>query len=662
MGVAQLFVIFGLVFFVALVYVGFLTRKWIHDTSDFILAGREVSTALNIFGVAAIGFAGTAISVVPGFAVLYGFWSSYLNQLIFCIGGLSLYGVFFTTFIRRCGAQTLPEWLEMRYNSNVRFIVTIGTIIGLTGIMANNVVSIAVVLTSFIELPLIVTVSAIFFVFLLFSYAGGLWAVTFTDFVQLVLGLVAVPLIIYALFTSFGDFTWLLTRWPEAWTSGVDGTIPIFSLRFPSILTSLFLFAAFLVWGNNYYWLRSASCRSEKAARNSFIWAGIFIAVVFYIPLVLVGVYARAAFPELLGAADYFEATTAYGLILRQVPIFIASILLLVPLAAGISTATTAHMGATSVAVRDIYQRRIKPEATQKQLLVPSRIILLLLGILVWLLCFYPGGPMVLFAFANAWLGPPAILVLLGVLWRRFTATAAFWSAITSITVMFILTITDLVGFFSIDKYMHVGIAGFIIGTSLALVLTYFTKPHYYGEKTWSKTPVKGNRKEVDLKEDDLVVLEFIFQGYNNMSELSDLTGKDTADLNQVIEKLDLGGLIEREALFGSGFYTFSVSEMGLDMLPEMSDEKRQLAEDNLTEESLGVLRVIKGDPGMLVNLVKKEELTSLKLSTLLAKLIRENYLIEGGFWKRKIKISEMGETTLKKYEDVKIGELNTNA
>jgi len=79
------------------VYVGFLTRKWIHDTSDFILAGREVSIALNIFGVAAIGVAGTAISVVPGFAVLYGFWSSYLNQLIFCIGGLSLYGVFFTS-------------------------------------------------------------------------------------------------------------------------------------------------------------------------------------------------------------------------------------------------------------------------------------------------------------------------------------------------------------------------------------------------------------------------------------------------------------------------------------------------------------------------------------------------------------------------------------
>jgi len=646
----NLFIILGLAFFTLLVYIGFLARRWIHDASDFILAGREVSTGLNIFGIAAIGFAGSSITLIPGFAVLYGFWPTFFNQFIFIVGGLVFYGLFFTPYIRRCGAQTLPEWLEMRFNGNVRLIVTIGTIIGLTGIMANNIVSIGIVISGFIDLPLTVTISVMFFVFLLFSYTGGLWAVTFTDFVQLLLGLIVIPLILLTLFSSFGDFSWVTSRQPEAWFSGSAGTLPIISLRYPSVLTSIILFASFLVWGNNYYWLRCASCRSEKAARDSYIWAGIILALFIYAPLALIGTYSRALFPELLDTASFVEATTAYGLFLREVPLFLTSILLLVPLAAGISTATTAHMGATSVAVRDIYQRRIKPGSDQKQLLLPSKIILLILGLLVWLLCFYPGGPITLFAFANAWLGPPAILILLGILWRRFTPAAAFWSSAVSITIMVVLTFADLTGLFSIDRYMHLGVAGFGSGLVTAVVLTFLTKPHYYGDENWERVPAPGNREIIALIEEDSKVLKLIIHGYSNMTELTDLLGKDAADLSRIIEKLDRGGFIERQALKGAGFYTFRACKQGTAALPEMSSREKALAADRLTEESLGILSVIENNSSGLNSLVEKGNMTSLQLSAILAGLIREGYLAEKGFWRRNIKITSAGKIILSKY------------
>ena len=65
----SLMVMFAL-FAAMLLYGGYVSRKWINDSSDYLLAGREVSMLINVFGVAAIGFAGTSITLCPGFTVL----------------------------------------------------------------------------------------------------------------------------------------------------------------------------------------------------------------------------------------------------------------------------------------------------------------------------------------------------------------------------------------------------------------------------------------------------------------------------------------------------------------------------------------------------------------------------------------------------------------
>lgn len=659
MSVDIIFTILAVVFVVLLIYGGIITRKWITDASDFILAGREVSWLLNVFGVAAIGFAGTSITLSPGFSVLYGFWGSFICLgIIYSLGGLSLYGVFFTKFIRRCGAQTLPEWLEFRFDNRVRLIATIGTIIGLTGIMANNVVSMAVVVEGFIGWPMVWTVSGMFLVFLTFSYIGGLWAITLTDFIQVVLGIVAIPVIIYSFFAYYGDFDWLAANWPAAasvWNGGAAGSLPVFSLKYPSVITFALLFAAFLVWGNNYYWIRAASARSEHAARWSYIWAGILLCVVFYIPLSLVGNYANAAFPAMFKTGGgTLDATAAYGVFLRELSVFVAAFLLLAPLAAGISTSTTAHIGATATAVRDIYRRQFRPNATPKELLKPSRVILLLLGILVWLLTFYPGGPIYLFAFSTAWLGPPALLVLLGVVWRRFNTAGAIWSVLLSTATMVVLTFLELLGIFSISQYTHVGVAGLAVALFFAVVITLITKPNYYGAPGWQKAPTDNNREKVTLNDKDLKVLECIFKGYETMAELSDILGEDVAVIKENVEKLDRGGYIERDSLVGSGFYSFKATRAGIEQLTHLSEEEKNLAENNLSHESLRVLRIAKEDPNKLPELVKSEEFSSLKLSVVLAKLIRHGYLLEKGFWKRIIEVSDAGTTILNKFQNVK--------
>ena len=59
------------------------------------------------------------------------------------------------------------------------------------------------------------------------------------------------------------------------------------------------------------------------------------------------------------------------------------------------------------MANRDIYQRLINPKADAKKSLKMSKIIMLLIGVVTFVLCQFPGGPTYLFAFANCWLVPP---------------------------------------------------------------------------------------------------------------------------------------------------------------------------------------------------------------------------------------------------------------
>lgn len=653
------FGIFFGVFAIFLVWIGWITKKWISDTSDYILAGREVNLLVNVAGVTAIGFAATSITFGPGFTILYGFKGSFVAlALIYPIFGLVFYGILFSSYIRRCGAHTLPEWLEMRFSSGTRTIITIATIIGLIGILANNIVSMAMAIVGYTGFNPVYVISAMFLIFLIFTYMGGLWAVTLTDFVQTVIGLVVLPLLVFTLLSKFGFIDFINTNFPyegfNTWSAGLNGTLPGLSLRYPSILSILFLFGMFLVWGNNYYWLRIASVRSERVAKWSYVIAGIVLMLVFFPILALMGGYALSISPayagkvkEAVGLVRLVEATKAYGVVLASLPVWIASLGLLAALAASISTSTTAHMGATATAVRDIYYKLIRPNASHKSLVLPSKLIMLAIGILAWLLCFYPGGPILLFAFAVAWFGPPSVMIMLGIIWRRTTAAGAFWGGLIAIVALTALKFLGVAKIWNVELYAHLGIVGFVVTTLLVVILSLVTKPKYYGAKDWK---VEGTSDEsLEFTDDDKKVLGFIRDGYNTMAEVTDLLKVDSSVSNSIIEKLDRARYIKRKGLARSSFYTFELPEKGLSAVP-VEDNLKGLAGDGMDMAKLNALNEILRAPAEILAIPEKLSMSSLEFSTVIASMVRGGYLTEGGLWKRTLAVTEKGEIMLKKH------------
>lgn len=643
----NVFLLFFIAFVAILLLGGWVTRKWVTGSNDYFIAGREVGLLVNIFGVAAIGFAGTIITLGPGLAIMTGFWGSFGFGLIYGIGGLALYGIFFAPYIRRSGAHTLSEWLEMRFDQRTRTLVTVATILGLLGIMANNVMSMAIVTTSFTGWSLLGTLSVIFGMFLLFTYVGGFWAVTLTDFIQMCIGLVALPMLLFTLISKFGGFQFIGSGWPGSgsyWTSGIaDGKLPFLSLSYPSGLTFIILFACFLVWGNNYYWLRVSSTRSERTAKLSFVFGALLLVFVPILILALTGLYAGSALGDQFLPYGTVEPMAAFGVVLKVLPVVVAAFALLGALAASISTSTTALIGASSTAVRDLYQRYYRPQATSKELTLPSKLITLGLGLIVWLLCFYPGGPLYLFAFSTAWLGAPSILVFLGMWWKRTTKQGAFYGAVVGISATAVFTILDLTKLFSISQYTHVGVVGLVLTVLTTVIVSLLSTPEYYVNQK------QGSVSSISLTPEEKKVMTFIHYGYNTMAEISDMLGVDSSVSNRIIEQLDQRKLIYREKYTGPGFYTFHNSaDVAVESFLESA--KTPLDEVQLTLEDYAFLEKMAEGETALNQYVLQQNLDSLKASTILAKLIKQGYLKESGLWRRKVSLSDSGRAIVSKY------------
>lgn len=653
MGSNAVFVIIFIIFCAFLLSAGLISKRWVKESSDFVLAGREISTPINTVGVCAIGFAGTTVTLAPGFTIQYGLVGGLAWGCIYAVCGLLIFGLLYANFIRRSGAQTLPEFLEMRYDGHTRSVVAITSVIGMCGIMANNVVSSVDNIAAFTGWNRLAITAIIFAVIIVFTFVSGLWATTITDLFQVLIGVIVVPATFFILAGKFGWLDAITANWAagDFMSQGFVGALPGMKFTYPSIFNFIVCFAVALVWGNNYYWMKVANCRSEKVARNSFVAAAIILIVVFIIPLCFIGGYMGAFYSDKLTLnGGTVLPTGTYGFIASTFISLFGSLVVISAVAASISTASTSALGASAVANRDIYQRLINPKADAKTSLKMSKIIMLLIGVVTFVLCQFPGGPTYLFAFANCWLVPPAILLGLGAVWPKFNSRGALWGAVCGMITMAVFTVLDLAKVFSINSYVYLATLGLVVTLVVAVIASLTGKPKYFGQANWERVPTATNRKDVKLGDMEKQILEMLRIGHCYMSDLTDALGVDSKTSGAAIENLDLGGYIVRAGMSGSSFYTFSATEKGLAALPVLSSTDAEMAKEGLSPLYVQLLKVVQESPEKQAEFVQKNGIKSMRMSAICSHLTRQGYVVEGGLFKRKLRVTEKGAAAVRKY------------
>ena len=161
--------------------------------------------------------------------------------------------------------------------------------------------------------------------------------------------------------------------------------------------------------------------RDSRTLRYSIIYQTIYNALI-YIPLIFIFVAARSILPGLEKPDEVMPR-----LVVALANPYVAGLILAAPYGAVMSTVSGFLLIVSSGLVRDLYQRFLRPNASEREIARASYAATVLVGLVVTVLALNPPNYLqVIVVFASAGMAS-AFLVpgLMGAFWRGATAAGA---------------------------------------------------------------------------------------------------------------------------------------------------------------------------------------------------------------------------------------------
>lgn len=409
-------------YLVAIFGIGIYCNKFNNNIDDYLLAGRRLGVGLTTFTLVATYFGGGYVIGVGGEAFNNGL-SAYWSPIAGAVGILAV-----CLILKRMEGMkvcTVTEIMENRYNSPMlRLLTTILSLLALVGILAGQVTSAGSVLAS-LGVGSTTTCAIIVAVFFIgFTAFGGLWAVTVTDFIQIIIA--GVGLIAATIFVVVKGGGWDIistqiqaTNVPDNYFSLLQGTEPSYVLW---LILPMFIYTLI---GQDVY-QRLFAAKDTKTAYKSAILAFIILLVICFFPVIL-GMAGRALFPEL-----EVSSLVVPTVIRAMLPPVFSGFTLAAIIAAVVSTADSILTAATSHVVNDLYVRYFCKDDTedptvQKKLLNISRLMTLVIGVIsVVVALAIPSVLMVLNSSYTLFTAGVFSPVVAGLLWKKATKIGAF--------------------------------------------------------------------------------------------------------------------------------------------------------------------------------------------------------------------------------------------
>ena len=417
----------------ALLSVALYRTSQVKTKADYLVAGRSlpafvlVLTLLTSWIGAGSLFAGAENAYRNGFAALWqpaGGW----------LGLLLIY--FIAPRARKFAQFTLPDLLEVRYNQTARVLGTFAILFAYVGITSyqfkggGNVLHLIFPDTVTPELGAYIIAGFV----ILTTALAGMSSVAYMDVA--IGSLVTVICIISApmLFFKAGGWQGLHASLPESHFQVLGNLTLVRALEFlvPTML---------LMLGNQVMYQKFFSAKTERDARISVIgW--ILGTLLLETLIVAIAVFGSALYPTGEVARQPYEIipyTARHGL-----PALMGALLLGAVFAKVISTASNYLFSPATNLVNDVFVRYIAPGASNKRVLIVSRLAVVLLG--CWALYQAIYAPSILekmlwaYTIYSAALTP---VVLAAFYSKRVTA----WGAVAAIAAGTVVTLVwDLPG------------------------------------------------------------------------------------------------------------------------------------------------------------------------------------------------------------------------
>ncbi|MFK4765056.1 sodium:solute symporter [Desulfobaculum sp. SPO524] len=391
-----------------------VAKRKIRESEDFLLAGRQLGPAMMAGTLAAAEIGGGSTLGVA--AKAYGEWGFSAGWYVVSAG----IGIFLVSFVapylRKSMATTVPEILGRRYGRTSHIMTTFLSISALFFATAAQVIATSTIIhvVTGIELQKVIILAGC--VVTAYTLMGGLMSVAFTDIVHILVITIGMAIAMPIILHNAGGWDHLVSTLPAHQMS-------LTNVGWKTILGLILMYFMTFSTGQEAV-QRYFAARNAKVAKMGSFMCSCLMALYGFIPAVI-GLVALSHFPDidpnsaLPTAAQHFAPTIIAGVVLASV------------VAATMSSASGNMLAVSTLFTKDVFQRYIRPNATDKDLMTWSKGAILFVGTCSVIIALgnYSIISLLILAFTMRAAGPFAAFVF-GLMYNNATVNGGLYSII----------------------------------------------------------------------------------------------------------------------------------------------------------------------------------------------------------------------------------------
>lgn len=494
MGLTTLDWIFIILFFIISLGIGILAaKKSSKSTSAFFLSGRNMPWWLLGVSMVATTFSADTPNLVTNLVRKDGVAGNWVWWAFLVTGMMTVF--VYARLWRRSGVLTDLEFYELRYSGKEAAFLRGFRAIYL-GVIFNVLVMATVCLAAIkiggtlLGLSPLQTLFIASIVTVAYSAIGGLRGIILTDFFQFILAMIGTIWAAYVIVNlpAVGGLENLLQH------ENVIGKINIFpDINNTEVFVSLLIIPLAVQWwsayypgaepgGGGYIAQRMLAAKDEKNAVGATLVFNIAHYALRPWPWILIALASLIIFPNLESLSVAFpnidpsviDDDMAYPAMLTFLPAGLLGIVIASLIAAFMSTISTHLNWGSSYIVNDVYQRFIKPEATEQELVNVGRISTVILMVFAAIFALFLQNAKEAFGIIILMGAGTGLLFILRWFWWRINA----YSEIAAMVISFLVAMTFK---FIVPKGTLEGheelILGVVITTIGWIAVTYMTRP-----------------------------------------------------------------------------------------------------------------------------------------------------------------------------------------
>ena len=488
------------VYMAAIILIGVYYAKRANKSSEeYYLGGRSLGPWVAAMSAEASDMSGWLLMGLPGVA----YWCGLADAAWTAIGlalGTYLNWLIVSKRLRRYSVRannsiTLPEFFSNRFREKKKIILFIAAafiLIFFTVYAASCFVTCGKLFSSLfgLDYKLMMFIGAAFV--LLYTILGGFLAESISDFMQAIVMIVALTVIVVISTVNAGGLGAVIEN-----AKSIPGFFDFFGIASPTVTDSvqqvvdgvpqfgeagkygLLTICSTLAWGLGYFGmpqvlLRFMAIRQEEELKRSRRIATVWVVISLTVA-VFIGLVGRQLFP-----VTHLTSSAAENIFITLsqawLPPIVAGFVMAGILAATISSSDSYLLIAASAFSKNIFQGICKKNATDKQVMLISRITLLVLA-LVGMVIALDEDSVIFTIVSFAWAGFGATfgpIMLFSLFWKRTNRAGAIAGMLGGGAMVFLwkLVIKPMGGIFGIYELLP----AFIFSAICIVVVSLLTK------------------------------------------------------------------------------------------------------------------------------------------------------------------------------------------